>query len=150
MKSFKKEELDERIVGLQKKFGFEALFIVTGLLFIDFIYKVIYLKQGYFENIDLYFIMVAPWVYYKVRGLFGGAFDQKLKNKFLGRTAGFFAAGILVTVLLIAVSNDISSSKIHSNLSFYSGVASGLVVGTLVIIVIRYFAKKKQKKILDE
>ncbi|MDP4182001.1 MAG: hypothetical protein Q8942_13035 [Bacillota bacterium] len=145
-----KKIIDERIIGLQKKYGFEAMFIASLLMFIDFMVRIVFYKKGFIESIDLYFVMVLPWIYYYVRGLLGGIFvNGTKKEKAKVKIIGVFFSAILLLVSLLGLSND-KILDFHTHIAFFAGLAVGLVivaVGTSVIVAI---AKKRQKSFEED
>lgn len=140
-----KRIIDERIIGLQKKYGFEAMFIASFLMFVDFMVRVVFYKKGFMESIDLYFVMVLPWVYYSIRGLFGGIFVNRTKReKLINKAVGVFFALILLMVSLLGLSNDgVLDIKAHP--AFFAGMAVGLVASAILISSATFIARKKQK-----
>lgn len=134
-----KKIVDERITGLQKKYGFEALYLVSFLILIDFMVRIVFFKKGFYESVDLYLIFVLPWLYYSVRGLFGGIFaDIKKQQKLVNKLAGVFFCVIFLLVTLLGFSNDGTMLQ-FGNSDFLLGFVIGLsivAVGAIIVIIV--------------
>ncbi len=141
-----KKIVDERIIGLQKKYGFEALYLASFLILIDFMVRVVFFKKGFKECVDLYLIFLLPWLYYEVRGLFGGIFvgiskQQKLINKL----AGVFFCAVFMLLTLLGFANDGIITK-FSNADFVKGFITGLAIVAFGAIIVIIAAKRQLKK----
>jgi hypothetical protein len=141
-----KKIVDERIVGLQKKFGFEALYLVSFLVLVDFMVRIVLFKKGFMECMDLYLIFLLPWLYYDIRGLFGGIFTDISKHqKLINKLTGVFICAVLLLVTLLGFVNDGTISK-FSSIDFAKGFITGLAIVAFGAIIVIFTAKRQLKK----
>ncbi|MDP4094540.1 MAG: hypothetical protein Q8920_14415 [Bacillota bacterium] len=140
---------DERLISLQKRYGFEALIVVTVLLVVDFIYRIIVLKQAMSDCWDVYMLLVAPWCYYTVRGTASGVFSHK--NRYT-KWIHVIKAVVIILILgpyTIGLIRDSVFSEIHSYFIFGLGVLVGLAMVFAILYSAKRIAKKAEKKIED-
>ena len=141
-----KKIIDERIMGLQKKYGFEALYLVSFLILADFMVRIVFFKKGFKESVDLYLIFVLPWLYYGVRGLFGGIFTEISKQqKLINKLAGVFFCAVFMLVTLLGFANDGIVTK-FSSMAFVKGFVTGLAIVAFGAIIVILAAKRQLKK----
>lgn len=145
-----KKIVDERIMGLQKKYGFEALYLASFLILADFMVRIVFFKKGFRESIDLYLIFLLPWLYYDVRGLFGGIFTGISKQqKLINKLAGVFFCAVFLLVTLLGFANDGIVTK-FSSVDFVRGFITGLAIVAFGAIIVIFAAKRRLKKIENE
>lgn len=141
-----KKLVDERIIGLQKKYGFEALYLGSFLVLIDFMVRVVFFKKGFLESIDLYLIFILPWLYYDVRGMFGGIFvDISKQQKSINKLAGVLFSVIFLLVTLLGLTNDGMLSK-FSNSDFLRGFVEGFSIVVFGALAVVMESKRRIKK----
>lgn len=141
-----KKLVDERIIGLQKKYGFEALYLGSFLVLIDFMVRVVFFKKGFLESIDLYLIFILPWLYYDVRGMFGGIFvDISKQQKSINKLAGVLFSVIFLLVTLLGLTNDGMLSK-FSNSDFLRGFVEGFSIVAFGALAVVMESKRRIKK----